>query len=87
LEKEHRMTDRAARLQEELRSLAPADRAALAHFLIDSLAAEGTGGDDETDNDSAWEAELARRAQQISEGAVVGRAADEVLAEMRAKYT
>jgi len=81
------MTDRAARLQEELRSLAPADRAALAHFLIDSLTGENPVGDDEVLEDAAWEAELARRAQQIREGTVVGRPADKVLAEMRAKYS
>ncbi|MBW3599109.1 MAG: addiction module protein [Planctomycetes bacterium] len=76
------MTETAEQLKPELARLSPQDRAALARFLIDSL-------DDEEDADaeSAWDAELARRSEEIDSGKAVGEPADEVFAKLRRKYS
>lgn len=77
------MTDAAEKLKPELIRLSAEDRAALAHFLIHSLddaPASGPGAE------SAWDAELARRGEEIRSGQATGRPAHEVLAEMREKY-
>jgi putative addiction module component (TIGR02574 family) len=76
------MTQKAKELEATLAELPTADRAALAHFLIHSL--EPT---QEQDWDTAWEAELQRRADEIETGAAVGEPASNVFRELRAKYS
>jgi putative addiction module component (TIGR02574 family) len=69
-------------LKDRLRALSDAERAELAHFLIQSL--------DDTEEDgveAAWEAEAARRLAEMEAGNVVGKPAEEVFAELRAKYS
>jgi len=58
------------------------ERAELAHKLIVSL-------DDDTDKDveTAWDAEIERRVKEIKGGKAKGRPAEDILAEIRAKYS
>ena len=58
------------------------ERAELAHDLIVSLD-EGVGNEFE----SAWDAEIERRVREIKSGKAKGRPAEEILAEIRAKYS
>jgi putative addiction module component (TIGR02574 family) len=76
------MTNIAEKLKSELARLSTKDRAELAHFLIHSL-------DNRVDRDAEaeWEAELARRAEEIRSGAAVGEPADDVLRALRDKYS
>ena len=76
------MTDAAEKLKPELVRLPAEDRAELAYFLIHSL-------DDDIDPDAeaAWDAELRRRGDEIRNGAAIGQPADDVLAELRKKYS
>jgi putative addiction module component (TIGR02574 family) len=76
------MTESAERIKQQLAHLSLRDRAELAHFLIQSL-------DPEMDDDAeaAWEAELARRAEEIDSGRAVGVPAEQVFAELRKKYS
>ncbi len=62
-------------------SLPKNDRAKLAHELIVSL-------DDQIDSDvnNAWEKEINRRVKEIKEGTAKGRPAEQILAEIKAKY-
>ena len=68
-------------LKTQLAALSPAERAELAYFLIHSL--------DEAEDgvEAAWEAEVARRMDDIEAGRVVGIPAAQVFAEMREKYS
>jgi putative addiction module component (TIGR02574 family) len=63
-------------------NLSPEERAELIHELILSL-------DDIIDNevDRAWEAEIEKRVKEIKSGKAKGRPADDILAEIRAKYS
>lgn len=63
-------------------NLSPGERSELAHDLIASL--------DETidaEFEEAWDAEIERRVQEIRSGKAKGRPAEEILAEIRAKYS
>lgn len=63
-------------------SLSPDERAELAHDLIVSL--------DEaidTEYEMAWDAEIKKRVKEIKSGKAKGRPAEEILAEIRAKYS
>jgi putative addiction module component (TIGR02574 family) len=71
----------AEKLRTELANLNDADRAELALFLINSL---DQGSD--PDAEAAWDAELARRAEEIKSGKAVGEPAEKVFAELRQKY-
>ena len=62
------LTERALRM-------AAGQRARLAHVLIQSLEAET-----DADTDQQWDAEIARRVQEIREGRVGGIPAGKVLA-------
>ena len=75
------MTEIAEKLRVELSHLAAEDRAELAYYLLRSLDDE-----DEGNVQSAWEAELERRWQDMETGAVGGVRAEDVFAEMRKKY-
>jgi putative addiction module component (TIGR02574 family) len=76
------MTETAERMKHELAQLSQRDRAELAHFLIHSLDEEA-----DPDAEAAWDAELARRMAEIQSGQAVGEPAEQVFAEIRAKYT
>ncbi|MEK6258082.1 MAG: addiction module protein [Planctomycetota bacterium] len=69
------------RIKDELKVLPVEDRAELARFLIESL---DDGSDD--DAEAAWDAELARRMAEIENGTAVFVPAEEVFAQLRAKY-
>jgi putative addiction module component (TIGR02574 family) len=76
------MTETAEKLKSQLSQLSTQERAELAYFLIHSLD-EGV----ETDAESAWDAELARRMEEIRSGKTIGEPADKVFAELREKYS
>jgi len=69
------------KMANEVLSLPKNDRAKLAHELILSL-------DDTIDSDAnnTWESEINRRVKEIKDGTAKGRPAEQVLAEIRAKY-
>ena len=69
------MTEIAERLKPELAQLSANDRAALAHFLIHSLEEE------DADANAAWDAELARRAEEINSGQAIGEPGAKVFAD------
>ena len=58
------------------------ERAELAHELIVSI-------DDAIDKEAeaAWDTEIERRVKEIKSGKAKGRAAEDILAEIRAKYS
>ena len=76
------MSVTAEKIRTELAGLNAAERAELAHYLIKSLDS-GTDADAE----AAWDAELARRAEEIRSGRAVGIPAVQVFSELRAKYS
>jgi putative addiction module component (TIGR02574 family) len=78
------MANAIEELKAELAGLTEEERAELAHFLLNSL--DGAGDDANADVEAAWDAELARRADEIQWGAAVGKPADQVFAELREKY-
>jgi putative addiction module component (TIGR02574 family) len=76
------LTHTAQQLKPSLAQLSLQDRAELAEYLIESL-------DEQTDTDAEtkWDVELARRAKDINNGAAVGDPADKVLSRLREKYS
>ncbi len=76
------MSITAEKIKTQLSSLTSKERAELAHFLIVSL---DTRVDE--DAEAAWDAELARRAEEIRTGTAKGEPAEQVFAEIRAKYS
>lgn len=76
------MSVTAERIRTELTGLNDTERAELAHFLIQSL---DPGWDE--DAESAWDTELARRAEEIQSGRASGEPAQKVFSELRAKYS
>jgi putative addiction module component (TIGR02574 family) len=69
-------------LKSVLSELGSQERVELVRYLIDSLHEEG-----ELQVDPAWEAELDRRVEEMRSGEVPGIPADEVIAELREKYS
>jgi putative addiction module component (TIGR02574 family) len=76
------MTEIAEKLREELLRLPTQDRAELAYCLIRSL-----DNDDDVEIQTAWEAELERRWQEMESGTVTGELAESVFAGLRKKYS
>ncbi|MEO7299167.1 MAG: addiction module protein [Verrucomicrobiota bacterium] len=76
------MSVTAEKIKTQLSSLPSNERAELAHFLIQSLDAKT-----DEDTEAAWDAELARRAEEIRNGTAKGEPAEKVFAEIRAKYS
>ncbi len=76
------MTATAEKLRTELTRLSDEERGELAHFLIQSLNQES-----DADVDTAWDAELERRAEEIISGQANGEPAEKVFSELRAKYS
>ena len=75
------LTSLNKKMKNDLLSLTPNVRAKLAHELIISL-------DEEIDTNvsHAWQDEINRRVLEIKRGVAKGRPAEQVLAEIRAKY-
>ncbi|ODS30197.1 MAG: putative addiction module component [Candidatus Scalindua rubra] len=75
------MSKRLEKMAIEAMSLSVNERAKLAHDLIVSI-------DEEKDVDvkNAWEKEIDKRTKEIKMGIAKGRPAEQVLAEIRAKY-
>lgn len=69
-------------VHDQAMGLSASERASLAHDLILSL-------DDPADFElsRAQEVEIQRRIQMVREGTATGRPADEVFADIKAKYT
>jgi putative addiction module component (TIGR02574 family) len=65
----------------EALALPPESRAKLARELVASLD-EGS----DTDVEAAWDREIGKRVAEIRRGQARGRPAEQVLAEIRAKY-
>jgi putative addiction module component (TIGR02574 family) len=76
------MTETAEKLKAQLSQLSAQERAELAYFLIHSLDAEV-----DADVEAAWDAELARRMEEIRSGKAIGEPANKVFAELRKKYS
>lgn len=76
------MSVTAEKLRTELANLDDADRAELAHFLISSL---DLGSD--IDAEEAWDAELARRGEEIKSGQAAGEPAEKIFSDLRKKYS
>lgn len=74
------MVDRnAATLADQLLTLPSADRARLAELLLASLEER------DTDTESFWDAELARRSTELTTGRVAGILAADVFAEVETR--
>lgn len=69
-------------LKSEMTLLTAKERAELAHFLIETLEVESDEG-----VEAAWDAELARRSDEIKSGKVTGKSAEQVFDEIRARYS
>lgn len=76
------MTEATEKLKSRLSRLSARERADLAHFLIASLE-EGA----DSDAESSWDAELARRMDEIRTGKASGEPMEKVFAELREKYS
>ena len=76
------MTDTALRMKDELLKLGNQDRAALAHFLIETLDV-----DDDENVEEAWHEQIVRRSAQIDAGTAVGDPADQVFKALREKFS
>jgi putative addiction module component (TIGR02574 family) len=80
------MSEMATKLMSVLSLLSAEDRAELAQFLIRSLD-EAEDGAADSDAEAAWDAELARRMEEIKSGKAVGIPADQVFSALREKYS
>ena len=72
------MADDLDKRKAELAGLTEQERAQLARFLLDSLDPQV-----DPDAEAAWDAELARLADEIQHGTAVGKPAEQVFAELR----
>ncbi len=70
------------KLKNQAIALSLEDRAKLAHELILSLD-ESAG----TDVEKVWDSEIKKRVEEIKSGKAKGRPAENILAEIRAKYS
>lgn len=76
------MSETAEKMKSALATLSDEDRAELAYFLIHSLDQQA-----DANAEAAWDAELARRAEEIRSGKAVGIPAEQVMKELREKYS
>jgi putative addiction module component (TIGR02574 family) len=74
----------AVQIKAQLLTLSSDDRAELAEFLLDYLDSE-EGWDEETEK--FWDLELDRRGKEIASGTAIGQPFEQVLQEIRAKYS
>src|SRR5205085_38332 len=82
VERDKRMTPEAQALKTQLEELSTEDRAELAFYLIHSL-----DQIEDPEAEDAWDAELARRGEEIRAGVAVGEPAASVFARLRARYS
>jgi putative addiction module component (TIGR02574 family) len=75
------MTAAFKELRKKAITLLPQERAELARELISSLDEKH-----ESSSETAWDLEIKRRVIEIKSGKVIGRPAENVLAEIRAHY-
>ncbi len=75
------MTDTMESLKDQLLQLPQKQRAELAHFLLETL-----DNSEDVEDEAAWDAELARRAEEIKSGQDVCEPVEKVIAELRKKY-
>jgi hypothetical protein len=73
------------KLKAELAGLTEQERADLALFLLNSLDAANAAADQ--DVEAAWDVKLARRAEGIRDGSAQGKPANQLFAELRARYS
>jgi putative addiction module component (TIGR02574 family) len=71
-------------ISESALKLSTKDRAALTRALLQSL--EEEPADDPAEVEQAWHDEVTRRVEEIKSGRVKGVPAEEVFAQLRAKY-
>jgi putative addiction module component (TIGR02574 family) len=71
------MTQAVAEILSRMSTLSQAERAEIALAYLRSLEPEEEGVEE------AWEAELARRAEEIRSGKAVGKPAEQLFAELR----
>jgi putative addiction module component (TIGR02574 family) len=76
------MSETAEQLKAKLAQLPIDDRAALAHFLIQTLDEE-----EDCDAETAFDAELERRFAEIESGQAEGEPVERVMARLREKYS
>ena len=76
------MSATTEKFRTQLSSLSETERAELAHYLIQSL---DRGSDEGAE--AAWDAELARREEEIRSGRASGESAEKVFSELRAKHS
>jgi putative addiction module component (TIGR02574 family) len=76
------VTETAEKLKLELSHLSTQERAEIASFLIHSLDANV-----DQDIESAWDAELLQRMQEIKNDNTSGEFSGQVFAELRQKYS
>lgn len=69
-------------LKEQVKALPVHQRADLAHELIDSLDTEI-----DADVETTWDEEIEKRVAEIKSGRAKGRIAEDILAEIRAKFS
>lgn len=72
----------ATQILPTLRAFDVHDRALIAHAMIESLDEEGQ----DAGYEEAWDKELARRWEEIRSGKAVGIPAEQVFAEIEARY-
>ncbi len=68
-------------IKEQAIALPVEERADLAHELLVSLDVKI-----DTDVEAAWEKEIRKRVEEVKSGKAKGRMAEDVLADIRAKY-
>jgi putative addiction module component (TIGR02574 family) len=76
------MSQVAEQLKSQLSRLSPQERGELAQFLIHSLDESA-----DAEAEAAWDAELARRMEEIKSGQAIGEPAHNVFVELRKKYS
>ena len=68
-------------LKLQLKTLSQSDRANIAYFLLNTLDGEEDEGVEE-----AWDAEIARRVEEIESGKAVGIPLEQVIAEFEKEF-
>ena len=75
------MTALAEKVGKEALALSESERAALVQLLIESI-----DGPADADAETAWDAELNRRLREVETRTAMGRPAETVFAEIRARH-
>ena len=75
------MAGTVTKLIEQALGLSERDRAELAHRLLQSFEESKEEGVED-----AWETEIAKRVEEVRNGTAIGRPAEDVFREIRARY-